>query len=252
MLKNTLIEADRLFNKFDLETVVVYPSEDNHCCISCHTNDDLVYVFIKNKANDYTTKEFAIRNWSSIHSIIGSFYNAETSDSFKINVEKDSSDYPNVLKIANGRIKMTHYLQNFSFISNQSELLETYKNKKFCLGQLRDGNAEELDESLIKDICKLGGLLNEKFFRIGGDLGNNYIYFGNENQSVDSGKISIGNIGGLNTWKPEMHFSVEYFSAMYRALSDQNVKIKITPQQIVMVGENDNTNKVAILRGKNM
>jgi hypothetical protein len=147
---------------------------------------------------------------------------------------------------------MTHYLQNYSFISNQSELLETYKNKKFCLGQLRDGNAEELDESLIKDICKLGGLLNEKFFRIGGDLGNNYIYFGDENQSVDSGKISIGNIGGLNTWKPEMHFSVEYFSAMYRALSDQNVKIKITPQQIVMVGENDNTNKVAILRGKNM
>ena len=252
MLKTTLFEADKLFNKFDLETVVVYPSDDNHCCVSCHTNDDLAYVYIRNKADGYNTKEFAIRNWNAIHSIIGSFYSAESADTFKINVEKDSSEYPNVLKIANGRIKMTHYLQNYTFLSNQPELLETYKNKKFALGQLREGNAEELDESLIRDICKLGGLLNEKFFRIGGEAGNNYIYYGDENQSVDNGKISIGSIGGVNAWKSEMYFSIDYFSAMYRSLADQNVKVKIMPQQIVMIGENDNVTKVAILRGKNM
>lgn len=252
MLKTTLFEADKLFNKFDLETVVVYPSDDGHCCMSCHTNDDLAYVYVKNKNSGYDTKEFAIRSWSSIHSIIGSFYNTESAESFKINVEKDSSDYPSVLKIANGRIKMTHYLQNYTFLSNQSELLESYKNKKFQLGQLRDGNAEDLDEGYVKDICKLSGLLNEKFFRICGENGTNYIYFGDENQSVDNGKICIGNIGGLNQWKPEMHFSVEYFSAMYRSMADLDVKIKFTPQQIIMIGESETSTKVAILRGKNM
>ena len=49
-----------------------------------------------------------------------------------------------------------------------------------------------------------------------------------------------------------MYFSVDYFSAMYRSLMDCNIKIKFTPQQIIMIGENDNTIKVGILRGKNM
>lgn len=249
MLKNTLIEADKLFNKFDLETVVVYPSSDSHCCISCHTNDDLAYLYVKNKNEGYTTKEFGLRNWSSIHSIIGSLSNNENSLSIK--VENDTSDYPSVFKLTNGRIKMTYFLQNYSFISNQNELLEEYKNKKFELGQLREGNADELNESYIKDISKLSALLSEKYFRIGGNV-DNYIYFGDENQSIDNGKIDIGTIGGYNQWKSEMYFSVEYFVAMYRSLLDCDVKIKFTPQQIIMIGENENIIKVAILRGKNM
>lgn len=247
MLKETLFEADKLFNKLNLETVVVYSSSDNHCCMSCHTDDDLAYVYTKNKKEGYTTKEFAIRSWSSIHSVINSFDN----ENLNIKIEKDDSDYPNLLKINNGRVKMTYYLQNYSFLSNQNELLETYNNKKFELGQLKEGNAEELDESYVRDITRLSGLLSEKYFRIGGDS-ENYIYFGDENQSIDNGKIHIGNIGGYNQWKPEMYFSVEYFSAMYRSLADQNIKVKFTPQQIIMIGENDNAIKVAILRGKNM
>ncbi len=248
MLKETLYEADKLFNKFDLNTVVVYSSSDNHCCMSCHTNDDLAYLYVKNKSEGYTDKEFSIRSWNSIHSILSSFNNDDT---LNIKVEKDSEFYPNVFKISQNRIKMTYFLQNYSFLSNQSELLDEYKNKKFELNKLTEGNADDLDESYVKDITKLSSLTNEKYFRIGGS-DNNYIYFGDENQSIDNGKIDIGNIGGYNQWKNEMYFSVDYFSAMYRSLMDCNIKIKFTPQQIIMIGENDNTIKVGILRGKNM
>ena len=56
MLKETLYEADKLFNKFDLNTVVVYSSSDNHCCMSCHTNDDLAYLYVKNKSEGYINR----------------------------------------------------------------------------------------------------------------------------------------------------------------------------------------------------
>lgn len=247
MLKETLIEADRLFNKFDLTTVVVYPSSDNHCCISCHTNDDLIWLFAKNNNSGYTTNQFAFRTWSSIHSVINSFSN----DSLNIKIENDNSNYPQLLKVSNGRIKMNYYLQNYTFLSNQPELLSEYENKRINLNSLNEGNGDELDENLVKDITRLSALLNEKFFRIGKDT-ENYIYFGDENQSIDNGKIYIGDIGGDNLWLPEMYFSVEYFAAMFRSLHDQNIKIKFTPKQIIMYGNDNNVSKVVILRGKNM
>lgn len=247
MLKKTILEADKLFNKFDLTTVVVYPTEDNHCCISCHTNDDLVWMMVKNKDNGYDLKQFSFRTWSSIHSVISAF----APESLEIKAKNDKSDYPYALCVSNGTIKLNYFLQNYNLISNQSELHTEYKNKRINLNTIDESNAEELDESLVKDIVKISSLVNEETFRIGRDNDENYIYFGDENQSVDNGKICIGNIGGDCSWSSNMHFSVEYFANMYRALSNQNIKIKFMPSQIIMCGENDNVVKVCLLRGKN-
>lgn len=247
VLKDTIIEADKLFNKFDLTTVVVYPSEDKHCCISCHTNDDLVWVFAKNNNYGYELNQFSFRTWSSIHSVISTFPN----ETLKIESEFDSSNYPQMLKVSSGRMKMNYFLQNFNLISNQPELLAEYEGKRINLNRLKEGNAEELDENIIKDIVRLSSLVNEKYFRIGRDS-ENYIYFGDENQSIDNGKIYIGDIGGENIWSSDMYFSVEYFASMFRALVNQNIKVRITPKQIIMLGEENNVTKICVLRGKSL
>lgn len=250
MLRETIIEADKLLNKFDLETVVVYPTEENHCCISCKTNDDIVYVYTENKKSGYDTQMFGLRNWSSMHSIISSFYNADDDTSMKMKIESDTDNYPVLIKISSGRLKMTYFLQNYSFVSNQSDLKESFEKRKFRLGKNIESNCDNLDESIVKDICKLSALTNEKYFRIGHNENGNYIYFGDENQSVDNGKIDIEDIGGINNWKDDMYFSVEYFSAMYRSLTDCNLMVKFAPTQIIMIGENDNVVKVGAIRGK--
>lgn len=247
MLKETIIEADKLFNKFELSTVVVYSSDDNHCCMSCHTNDDLVWVFAKNNTDGYELNQFSFRTWSSIHSVISAF----PFESLKITEELDSSNYPQMLRISSGRMKMNYYLQNYSLISNQPELLSEYEGKRINLNRLNEGNADELDENIIKDITRMSSLVNEKYFRIGRDT-ENYIYFGDENQSIDNGKIYIGNIGGENIWSSDMYFSVEYFASMFRGLNNQNIKVKITPKQIIMLGEENNVTKICVLRGKNV
>lgn len=251
MLRKTLIEADKLFNKFDLHMVTVYSSAENHCCMSCKTNDDLVFLYVENKNDGYVSKEFSLRNWNSMHSIINSFYSEDDDNSMKIKVETDESNYPNLMKITSGRLKMTYFLQNYNFISNQNDLKEEFDKKRFNLKKNIDGNADNLDATLVKDISKMSMLVNESYFRIGSENGQNYIYFGNENQSVDNGKILIGDIGGINNWKEDIYFSVEYFSSMYRSLSD-NIKIKFMPMQIIMTCETDDVVKVGIIRGKNM
>lgn len=250
MLRQTLLEADKLFSKFDLETIVVYPSDESHCCMSCKTNDDLAYVFVENKASGYDNKQFGLRNWTSVHSIISSFYSKDDDKSMMMKLEFDQSLYPTLLKITSGRLKMTYFLQNYSFISNQQELNESFEKKRFKLGKSIVGNCDSLDESIVKDIMKLSSLTSEKYFRICHNDGDNYIYFGDENQSVDNGRINIGEIGGINNWKDDMYFSVDYFSAMYRSLVDDNLRIMIAPTQIIMIGENDNAIKVGALRGK--
>ena len=250
MLRQTLIEADKLFSKFDLETVVVYPSDESHCCMSCKTNDDLAYVFIENKSSGYDYKQFGIRSWASIHSIVNSFYSKDDDKTMNLKIDTDESMFPTLMKITSGRLKMTYFLQNYSFISNQQELNESFEKKRFKLGKSIVGNGELMDESIVKDIMKLSSLTNEKYFRICHNDRDNYIYFGDENQSVDNGRINIGEIGGINNWKDDMYFSVDYFSAMYRSLIDDNLKIKFAPTQIIMIGENDNVIKVGALRGK--
>lgn len=249
MLRKTLIEADKLFSKFELETVVVYPSDDNHCCISCKTADDLAYVFVENKEDGYDYKQFGIRTWASIHAIISSFYNKEDDTTFKLKVETDESLYPNLIKVSSGRLKMSYFLQNYGFISNQAEMKESFEKKRFKLGKSVISNGDNLNELIVKDILKLSTLTNEKYFRIGNTNGENYIYFGDEKLTVDNGRIDIGEIGGVNIWRDDMYFSVDYFCSMYRSLNE-NLKIKFAPTQIIMISDSDEVIKVGALRGK--
>lgn len=250
MLRKTLIDADKLFCNFDLQMVVVYSSDENHCCMSCKTNDDLVFVYIESKNDGYISKDFSLRNWESMHQIIRSFYKDGDENSMKLNIETDENNYPYCMKISSGRLKMTYFLQNYNFISNQHDLNEEFKKKRFNLKKSIINNASSLDAEIIKDISKMSHLTGESCFRFGGQDGQNYIYFGNEHQSVDNGRIDIGNIGGINIWKDDMYFSVDYFTSMYRSLND-NVKIMFSPVQIVMIGETDETVKIGIIRGKN-
>jgi hypothetical protein len=250
MLRQTLIEADSLFNKFDFETVVVYPSSSEHCCISCKTSDDLVYAFVEDKGEEYTTKMFGLRNWSSIHTIISSFYNKDDESSLKIDIDTDDGGSPKVFNISSGRLKMKYFLQNYSFIVNQQDLKDKFDQRKFGLQHTLESNAGELTEDIVKDICRLSSLTNEKYFRITFKDGNNYIYFGDENQSVDNGSINIGNIGGTNIWKENTYFSVDYFSALFRSMYKDTIKVKFLPERILMASENDNAYRVGALRGK--
>lgn len=252
MLKEIMIDADKLLSKLDLNTVVVYSSQDNNCCISCHTDDDLAYVYVKSKNDGYVEKEFALRNWKTMHSILSSFYSPESFNDLKFKIGYDSENYPNKLDIKNGRLKMTHYLQTYSLIRNQDEMLDSYKKKKLALNQFNSSlSGDEIDDNVIKDIAKMSSLVNEKSFRINYKEGlGTYIYFGDENQSADNGSIIIDENETSNVYKSDIHFPVDYFIGVYKALSGDGFKIKFYSDKIVMVNEGDITSKVAIIRGK--
>lgn len=245
MLKDTLLQSDSLLNKLDMTTIVVYPSKNNNCCVSCHTNNDLVYTFIKSKSSDYNEKEFAIRNWSSLHNILNSF------DDINLKIYYDSESYPTFFELKNNRIKMKYYLQNFTFTKNQSDMYEEYSKKKISLGVINDGII--IDSDVIKDIACLSSLTKEKWFRLKSDNNKLYIYFGDENQSIDNGSILISDDYYIDDIKDDVYFSIDYFINIYKSLYDEKYfKIKILSDKIIYTYEDENYIKVAILRGKHI
>lgn len=254
MITDAMIHADKLLGRFDIEGIVCYPSTDKFCCFSAKTNDDLVYLFVKDKEPNYDYKEFGIRKWGAIHAILdlGDINQPET---FKMRLETDDYGYPSVLHtIVNSNIKLTHYLQNYTFLSRQPELLELYKQKRFELTNAATMAQDIFDGNHIKSLTKIGTMLNEKYFRINQtDDGDIYFYFGDENQTIDSAKVAINNRCQPIVWKTETYFSLEYFTQLFRTLGgNESVKMKLTPTQIIMVNEDQQALRVAILRGKNM
>ena len=250
MLKKTLLDADKLLSKIDLKTVVVYSSQNNNCCISCHTDDDLAYVFVKSNEDGYTEKEFSLRSWNSMHSILGSFCNPETVDNLKLKFGYDSETYPNTIEFKNGRLKLTHFLQNYSLLRNQQELLADYTKKKLALNQF-SGDGDYIDDGVVKDISRMSGLVNEKLFRINykESIGT-YVYFGDENQSADNGSIVIDENESSVLYKNDVYFPVDYFVNIYKAMSGDGFKMKLYADKIIMINNGDVTSKVAIIRGK--
>ena len=249
MLKNTLINADKLLNKLNLTSVVVYSSSDNNCCISCHTDDDLAYVYVKNKSDGYVEKEFSLRNWDSIHSILGSFYTPETINNLKFNFKYDNENYPSMLEIKNGRLKMNYYLQNYSFIRNQQQLLDEYTKKKLALKPFND-DGHNIDETVVKDMSKLSSLVNEEYFKFIVKNNGTYICFGDENQSADNASIMISE-EQLITPRDKTMFPVNYFINIYKSMQGKEFKIKLFSDKIIFVNEDEEYLKIAIVRGKN-
>ena len=226
MFERELINADKLLSKFDTEGIVCYPSSDNHCCFSSITNDGLVYLYSKDKQENYQLKEFGIRKWSPIHSIID-MRNPEDESSFIVQVENDEFGYPKLINFGVHRVKMTHYLQNYTFLSNQPDLLGLYKQRKFELIRA------------VSDITQ----------RISSQV---HLYFGDENQSIDYARLELAYIDPSTVWKNDTYFSVDYFAQLYRAMGVDNVKIKFTPSQIIMMSEDEDSLRIGILRGKIM
>ena len=254
MITDAMIHADKLLGRFDIEGIVCYPSTDKFCCFSAKTNDDLVYLFVKDKEPDYAYKEFGIRKWSAIHSTLdlGDISHPET---IKMRLETDEYGYPATLHtLINNNVKLIQYLQNYTFISRQNELLELYKQKRFELSTAANLAQNTFDGNHIKTLTKIGTMLNEKYFRINQNSdGEVYFYFGDENQSIDFAKVCINDRCQPVEWKTETYFSLEYFTQLFRTLGgDDSVKIKLTPTQIILVNEDQYATRVAILRGKNM
>ena len=251
MLEKTLINADKLFSKFDTEGIVCYPSTDNHCSFSSITDDGLVYLYSKDKQENYELKEFGLRKWTPIHSMID-MRNPEDENSFIVNVENDEFGYPKIMYFDVNRVKMTHYLQNYTFLSNQQDLLNLYKQKKFELTRAAKDITQTLPKEDIRSLGRLSTMLNEKFFRINRISSQVYFYFGDENQSIDCARLELNYLDPSSVWKNDTYFSFDYFAQLYRAMGTDNVKLKLTPSQIIMMSDDENSLQVGILRGKIM
>jgi len=251
LFERELINADKLLSKFDTEGIVCYPSSDNHCCFSSITNDGLVYLYSKDKQENYQLKEFGIRKWSPIHSIID-MRNPEDESSFIVQVENDEFGYPKLINFGVHRVKMTHYLQNYTFLSNQPDLLGLYKQKKFELIRAASDITQTMPKEDLKSLTRMSMMLNEKFFRINRISSQVHLYFGDENQSIDYARLELAYIDPSTVWKNDTYFSVDYFAQLYRAMGVDNVKIKFTPSQIIMMSEDEDSLRIGILRGKIM
>lgn len=252
MIEKILVDSDKVLSKLGLETVVVYSNDSNNCCLSCHTSDDLAYVFIKSNDEGYVEKEFALRNWDSVHSVLSSLYSQNNPESFNVTINYDTENYPNMFRIKSGRLKMNYYLQNYSFIRNKQELMDNYTKKKFQLNSFTD-EGHNIEPEIVKEVSNLSGLINEKYFRILSDDFGTYIVFGDENQSCDNASIKISDEVLFSTM-PDRYFPVSYFVSVYNSLNinDENVsfKIKLMSDKIIMVSENIITKKIVIIRGK--
>lgn len=250
MLKTMLYDLNKVFNKGDMKTIVVHNS-DGKMRISCHTDDKQLYAFGESINDSWNEKEFAFRDWSCVSAILSSFYDNTEPEKCSMTLEKNDEDYPNVLKVKSGRTKMTHYLQNYTFISRQEDLLNMYKGKKFTLKPLTNNYLIDFDSSSMSKISKLSGISGEKTFRIGLENGDLYFYFGDETKTIDNAKICVCESYSNQIMDKGLSFSVEYMNIAYNALRDcENINIKVDSGMIVLSGENEVSKKVMAVVGK--
>lgn len=249
ILKSVIIDNDTLFNNFDLETVVTYP-KNKHLNMSCFTNDGYVYLHTESK-QEYELEEFAFRNWAKVHQILSSFYNPKYADEFHLTVNL-SNNYPQSIKCENNGISLVHYLQNYDFISRSDDMLSAYKKKKLYLDSSTIiDEVPTLNDTMVKSLVQIGNILNEEFFTI--QCLNNSLYFtyGINNTSIDSGKVRVEpTYTDTAKFSENYMFSVKEFSNIFKALSNENLKIQLFKDKIIFVADNDISTKMVILRAK--
>ena len=246
MLKEMLNNLTKSFMKTDCKTIVCHPSSDGHLRVSSTTDDKQLYIFAESIAAGWDCKEFAFRDWQSISAIISSFYG----DACEMKLEKDQEDYPNVLRVKNGPMKMTHYLQNYTFISRQEDLLGTYKGKKFTLKGADTNSLPDFTADTMSRIIKLSNLTGEKYFKLKKEGNDLYLAFGDESKTIDNGKILIQNNFTEQFTDAGLYFSVEYFHIAVSSLKDQNMIIKYDGKSLQVSGQDDIAKKVMVIVGK--
>lgn len=249
MLEKVLADLSKSFTRTDVKTVVCHPSDDNRLRVSCHTDDKQLYIYGESKDTNWNEKEFAFRDWTSISSIISSFYNSDEPESCVMKLEKNDEDYPSVLKVKNGSMKLTHYLQNYTFISKQDDLLVAYKGKRFTLKSLDKDYMEEFTQDTMSRVSKLSSLTGEKYFKVKKDGDGLFFCFGDESKTIDNAKICVQTKYDVPFTDKDLYFSVDYLGIAFGALKDSK-KMKFDGGTIVICGDNDVTTKVIALVGK--
>ena len=245
MLKEMLYNLTKSFMKTDCKTIVCHPG-DGHLRISSTTDDKQLYIFAESIANGWNNKEFAFRDWQSVASIISSFY----SDTCEMKLECDDQDYPNILRIKNGSMKMTHYLQNYTFISRQDDLLNSYRGKKFTLKSVDTNTFENFDSDVMSKISKLSNLTGEKCFKIKKEGNDVYFTFGDETKTIDNGKVLIQSNYTQPFTDSNLYFSVDYLNIAVNSLKDQDMKIKYDGKSLQLSGQDVISKKVMVIIGK--
>ena len=250
MLKSMLADLTKSFMRTDCKTIVCHPSSDKKLRVSSTTEDKQLYIYAESVNAGWEYNEFAFRDWASIAAIISSFYDSSSPESCVFKLESDEQDYPNVLKIKNGVMKMTHYLQNFTFISRQDDLLNAYKGKKFTLKQIDVNCMPEFTADTMTKISKLSALTGEKYIKVKKEGNDLYFVFGDETKTIDNGKILVQTNYTTPFTDKGLFFSVEYLGIAVNSLKDQNMKIKYDGGIITVCGSNDISNKVMAIVGK--
>lgn len=245
MLKEMLYNLTKSFMKTDCKTIVCHPG-DGHLRISSTTDDKQLYIFAESIANGWNNKEFAFRDWQSVAQIISSFYG----DTCEMKLECDDQDYPNILRIKNNGMKMSHYLQNYTFISRQDDLLNSYKGKKFTLKSVDVNGFPDFTSDTMSRVSKLSNLTSEKYFKIKKEGNDLYVTFGDESKTIDNGKVLIQSNYTQPFIDNNLYFSVEYLNIAVNSLKDQDMKIKYDGKSLQVSGQDDVSKKVMVILGK--
>lgn len=248
MLKEAFMNADKLLGKFDLQSVVCYPDKENHTCFSCRTSDDLLFLYVRdNSVNEDSIKEFGLRNWSTVHSILG--LNPEQ---LKITVQNDSYGYPSLLTFSSNNLSYRHYLQNYSFVSNQPDVFKMYKERRFHLLNEMGRATSTVKKEDVKTLTRVSSILSDGYFRImRNESGKTVLYCGDLNQSIDTVTIVLDGTVTTETFSDNMYYSVDYFTQLYRAMGEsENVKIGLLKNMIILVNDTESSTQVAIMKGK--
>lgn len=247
MLKEMLNDLTKSFMKTDCKTIVCHPSPEGNLRVSSVTDDAQLYIYAESVETGWDKKEFAFRDWTSVASIISTF---NSTDGFELKLESNEEDYPYLMKAKSKHMSMTHYLQNYTFISRQDDLLKTYKGKKFTLKSLDQNYMPNFNANTMSEISKLASLTGEKSFRVKKEGNDLYFCFADETKTIDNGKVKVEENYQLPFTDKGLFFNVEYLGIAVNSLKDQDMKIKFDGGMITVCGGNDVSKKVIAIVGK--
>ena len=250
IIKKMILKNNDLFKSLGLEVVPVFSDKENTCNMSGITDDEMVYIHSQCKEY-YDEPIFAFRNWGKVSSILGMF--SDTMD-IKIDTEHNDDidrDCPSVIHFKSPVVKIKHYLQSYKYYVAQEQNNAMYKKKKFVLARLGESNIS-IEKDSIRQISKASSILDDKQFKIKVEDNDAYVLIGDESKSVDSIKIKIGTVLGVDFIESNL-ISFDYFNAIYKSFEKMsgNTFIRVYSDKIIFTNIDEDYSITTILRAKN-
>lgn len=250
IIKKMILKNNDLFKSLGLEVVPVFSDKENTCNMSGITDDEMVYIHSQCKEY-YDEPIFAFRNWGKVSSILGMF--SDTMD-IKIDTEHNDDidrDCPSVIHFKSPVVKIKHYLQSYKYYVAQEQNNAMYKKKKFVLARLGESNIS-IEKDSIRQISKASSILDDKQFKIKVEDNDAYVLIGDESKSVDSIKIKIGTVLGVDFTESNL-ISFDYFNAIYKSFEKMtgNTFIRVYLDKIIFTNIDEDYSITTILRAKN-